>query len=293
MAGAGTVISTIPSTTEMVAPRLVTPALALLAVAAFAGNSLLARAALGEGLIGAGSFTAIRLGAGALVLLPLLLRRQAVAGSFRASGALALFVYGAGFSYAYVELGAATGAMVLFAAVQATVLASTALSGQRVRVSDLAGIALALGGVAVLLGAHLAPGPLLATASMIAAGIAWGLYSGMGRAAADPARRTAGNFLLAAVLAAPLPLLDGAAAVSAKGLVLATISGALTSGLGYVVWYRLVPRLPHAAVGAVQLATPVLAALAAAVLLAEPLTLRVGIAAVLIIGGIAITLRRG
>ena len=276
----------------MAAPRLVTPALALLAVAAFAGNSLLARAALGEGAIGAGSFTAIRLGAGAVVLLPWLLRGPR-AGTFSWPGALALFVYCAGFSFAYVELGAATGAMVLFAAVQATVLASGALSGQRVRAGDLAGIALALGGVALLLGAHLAPGPLLAIASMIAAGIAWGLYSVLGRSAPDPARRTAGNFALAALLAAPLVLLDSGAGVTASGAGLAIASGAVTSGLGYVVWYRLVPRLPNAAVGAVQLATPVVAAIAAAALLAEPLTWRLALAAALILGGIALTLRRG
>lgn len=127
---------------------------------------------------------------------------------------------------------------------------------------------------------------------MIAAGIAWGLYSVLGRSAPDPARRTAGNFVLAALLAAPLPLLDGGARVTASGAALAIASGALTSELGYVVWYRLVPRLPHAAVGAVQLATPVVAALAAAALLAEPLTWRLALAAALILGGIALTLRR-
>ena len=285
-------IPTIPSTTDMTTPRLATLTLAVLAVGAFAANSLLARAALSEGLIGAGSFTAIRLGAGAAVLLPWLLRGTR-AGAFDWRGALALFTYCAGFSFAYVELGAATGAMVLFTAVQATVLASAALSGQRVRAGDLAGIALALGGVAVLLAVRLSPGPLLATASMIAAGVAWGLYSVLGRSAADPARRTAGNFALAALLAAPLPLFDGGMAISLHGAALAIVSGALTSGLGYVAWYRLVPRLPHAAVGAVQLATPVVAALAAAVLLAEPLTWRLALAAALILGGIAITLRRG
>lgn len=276
----------------MTTPRLATLTLAVLAVGAFAGNSLLARAALGEGLIGAGSFTAIRLGAGAAVLLPWLLREGNITDAFSWRGALALFAYCAGFSFAYVELGAATGAMVLFAAVQATVLASAALSGQRVRAGDLAGIALALGGVAVLLAVRLSPGPLLATASMITAGIAWGLYSVLGRSAADPARRTAGNFALAALLAAPLPLFDGGMAISLHGAVLAIVSGALTSGLGYVAWYRLVPRLPHAAVGAVQLATPVVAALVAVVLLAEPLTWRLALAAALILGGIAITLRR-
>lgn len=271
--------------------RFAIATLGALAVAAFAGNSLLARAALGDGLIGPGSFTAIRLFAGAAVLLPWLLGGAREWPQWR--GALALFIYCAAFSFAYVELGAATGAMLLFAAVQTTVLIAGTLTGKPARATDLAGIIVALGGVGVLLGAHVAPGPLLAVASMIAAGVAWGLYSVMGRSAADPARRTAGNFALAALFAAPLPLLDAGAPIAPLGLVLAILSGAITSGLGYVAWYRLVPRLPHAAVGSVQLATPVVAALAAAILLSEPLTLRLGIAAALILGGIAMTLRRG
>lgn len=278
-------------TPNRTAAPLATLALAVLAVIAFAGNSLLARAALGEGLIGAGSFTAIRLAAGAVILLPWLLSGARELPRWR--GALALFVYCAAFSFAYVELGAATGAMVLFAAVQFTVLAVGALAGQRLRAADIAGVVMALAGVAVLLGVHARPGPLLAMASMVAAGIAWGLYSVLGKTAADPARRTAGNFVLASLLAAPLPLLDGGMALTAEGATLALVSGAVTSGLGYVVWYKVVPRLPHATIGAAQLATPVVAALAAAVLLAEPLTPRLALAAALILGGIAATFRRG
>nr|WP_276616552.1 EamA family transporter [Sphingomonas sp. SFZ2018-12] len=127
---------------------------------------------------------------------------------------------------------------------------------------------------------------------MVVAGIAWGLYSVLGRSAADPARRTAGNFLVAALVAAPLPLLDAGPAPAFGGVALAIASGAFASGLGYVAWYRVVPRLPHATVGAAQLATPVVAALAAAVLLGEPLTVRLAVAAALILGGIAATLRR-
>lgn len=276
--------------TATVTARPVIAPLAMLAVAAFAGNSLLARAALGEGLIGAGSFTAIRLAAGAAVLLPWLVRGQREWPQWR--GASALFVYCAAFSFAYVQLGAATGAMVLFAAVQATVLVASMISGKPLRAIDAAGIVLAFGGVSLLLGAHLAPGPLLGMASMIVAGVAWGLYSVMGRTATDPARHTAGNFGLAALFAAPLPLLDAAGPVTLHGVLLAILSGSITSGLGYVAWYRLVPRLPHAAVGSVQLATPLLAALGAAALLGEPLTVRLGIAAALILGGIGLTLRR-
>lgn len=275
--------------TATVTARPVIAPLAMLAVAAFAGNSLLARAALGEGLMGAGSFTAIRLAAGAAVLLPWLVRGRREWPQWR--GALALFAYCTAFSFAYVQLGAATGAMVLFAAVQATVLVAGMVSGKPMRAIDAAGIALAFGGVSLLLGAHLAPGPLLGMGSMIVAGVAWGLYSVMGRTATDPVRHTAGNFGLAALFAAPLPWLDAAAPVTLNGVLLAVLSGAVTSGLGYVAWYRLVPRLPHAAVGSIQLATPLVAALGAAMLLGEPLTVRLGIAATLILGGIGLTLR--
>lgn len=261
-----------------------------LAIMAFAGNSLLTRAALADGLIGPGSFTAIRLASGALVLLPWVLRGVRERPNWR--GALALFLYCAAFSFAYVELNAATGAMVLFAAVQVTIVAASFLSGNRLRVIDLGGVLLAMLGVGILLGARAAPGPILAMLSMIVAGIAWGLYSIMGRSTADPARQTAGNFLLAALFAAPLPLIDAGHGLTVNGVTLAIVSGAITSGLGYVVWYKVVPRLPPATVGAAQLATPVVAAIAAAGLLSEPLTLRLALASLLIIGGIAATLRR-
>lgn len=275
---------------RLTTPHVTTVVLAVLAIMAFAGNSLPARAALVDGQIGPGSFTAIRLAAGAVVLLPWLLRGPRERPSWR--GSLALFVYCGAFSFAYVELNAATGAMVLFAVVQITIIAASFLSGNRIRGIDTAGVVLAMAGVGILLGARAAPGPILAMLSMIVAGIAWGLYSAMGRSTADPARRTAGNFLLAALCSAPLPLLDGGHAITASGTILAIASGAITSGLGYVIWYKVVPRLPHATVGAAQLATPVVAAIAAAVLLSEPLTWRLALAALLIIGGIAATLRR-
>lgn len=265
--------------------------LAALAITGFAANSLLARAALGGGLIGPGSFTAIRLASGAVILLPWLLRGPREPLSWR--GALALFVYCAAFSFAYVELNAATGAMVLFAAVQLTILAATSLSGGRIRVIDVMGVVLAMTGVVVLVGEHAAPGPLLAIGSMIGAGTAWGLYSVLGRSATDPARRTAGNFALAVLFAAPLPLFDGGHVLAINGVALAIASGVLASGLGYVVWYKVIPRLPSATVGAAQLATPVVATVAGAVLLGEPLTPRLALAALLILGGMTATLRRG
>ena len=276
--------------TFRISPHLSTAILAGLAVSAFAGNSLLARAALGEGMIGPASFTAIRLASGAAVLLPWL--KGAAREPSHWSGALALFVYCGAFSFAYVELGAAGGAMLLFAAVQFTVLAAAARAGNRLRLFEIAGVLLAMAGLTVLLGTSARPGPLLAMASMVVAGVAWGLYSLMGRTARDASGRTARNFVLAALLAAPLPLLDAGVDVSAWGVLLAATSGAITSGLGYVMWYKLVPRLPHVTVGAAQLATPVVAALGAAVLLGEPLTMRFAVASGLIMGGIAATLKR-
>lgn len=270
--------------------HLATIALAGLAIMAFAGNSLLTRAALADEQIGPGSFTAIRLGAGAVVLLPWLLRGMSERPSWR--GALALFLYCGAFSFAYVELSAATGAMVLFAAVQITILAAGVLSGNRIRAIDGVGIALAMAGVGILIGGRVEPGPILAMLSMMVAGVAWGLYSVMGRSTADPARRTAGNFLLAALFAVPLPLLDSGYGVTASGIMLAIASGAITSGLGYVAWYKVIPRLAHATVGSAQLATPVVAAFMAAALLNEPLTLQLALASLMILGGIAVTIKR-
>ena len=269
---------------------LATTALVALAIVAFAGNSLLARAALADGQIGPGSFTAIRLAAGAIILLPWFLRGERERLNWR--GALALFGYCGAFSFAYVELNAATGAMVLFAAVQMTILVAGAVSGNRLRALDIAGVVLAMAGVVVLLGARVGPGPVVAMLSMIAAGVAWGVYSVLGRSTADPARRTAGNFLLAAMFALPLPLFDAGQAFTTNGIMLAIMSGAITSGLGYVAWYKVIPRLPHATIGAAQLATPVVAAIAAAALLGESLTARVAVAAALILGGVAATFRR-
>lgn len=271
-------------------PHVATISLVVLSILAFAGNSLLARAALGGGLIGPGSFTAIRLAAGAVILLPWLLRGSRERPSWQ--GALALFSYCGAFSFAYVELNAATGAMVLFAAVQVTIFVAGFLSGNRLRTIEIAGVVLAMAGVVILLGGHAEPGPILAMLSMIVAGVAWGVYSIIGRSVADPARRTANNFLLAALFAAPLPFFDTGHDFTARGLMLAVIAGAVTSGLGYIAWYKVIPRLRHATVGAAQLATPVVAAIAAAGLLSEPLTPRLAVAALLILGGIAATLHR-
>lgn len=260
------------------------------AITAFAGNSLLTRAALGNGLISPGAFSSIRLAAGAILLLPWFLRGGPLRVSLRQ--ALALLIYIVAFSFAYRVLNVGIGAMILFAAVQATIVLAANNAGDRLGGIELIGMALALAGMLVLFGMPDGTVPLVAALTMAGAGCAWGFYTIMGRGTDQPARSTAGNFLVAAIIAAPLPLIEGHTAMTMNGMLLAIVAGALTSGLGYVVWYAVVPKLRHATIGAVQLATPILAAIGGALFLGETLTLRLILAAGLILGGIALTLRK-
>lgn len=273
---------------------IVTLLLASIAITAFAGNSLLARAALGEGAIGAGAYSVIRLAAGAVILLPVIGRRPALSDW---PGALSLAVYVAGFSLAYLSLGAGTGALILFACVQATILAVGHARGDALTLPGWVGLGVAITGLLVLLapaGEALNPGAALL---MAIAGIAWGAYTLIGRGSDDATGRTARNFLLATPLVAPMLWLDSGAGAqlvtpSLDGVVLAVVSGALTSGLGYVVWYKVIPRLGLATVASVQLATPAVAALGGAVLLSEPLGWRLLAGGALILVGIVLTLAR-
>ncbi len=271
---------------------LLTALLAALAILAFAGNSLLARAALADGAIEAGAFSAIRLAAGALVLLPFLGRRP----SFKdAPGALALAVYVAGFSLAYLSLGAAIGAMILFACVQVTIITVGYVRGEGLSVMGWIGLMIAIGGLVLLLapGSQGAGEPvgLGAAVMMGVAGIAWGAYTVIGRGSGDATGSTARNFLLAAPLVLPMLLLDSAVP-SWHGVMLAVIAGALTSGLGYVIWYKVTPRLGLATVASVQLATPVVAAIGGVLVLSEPLDWRLIVGGALIVGGIVLTIRK-
>ncbi|MBD2842958.1 DMT family transporter [Erythrobacter rubeus] len=260
--------------------------LATFAIIAFAGNSLLARAALADGAIEAGAYSAIRLAAGALVLLPVIGARPSMKD---APGAASLAIYVAGFSLAYLSLGAAIGALILFACVQATIIAAGYVRGERLSVPGWLGLVLASGGLVTLL----APGGEMTgfapAALMAVAGIAWGAYTLIGRSKGDATGRTARNFLLATPLVLPMLWFDSGVP-SWHGVMLATISGALTSGLGYVLWYKVTPRLGLGTVATVQLATPVVAALGAAAFLSEPLTLRLALGGAAIIGGIVLTL---
>ncbi len=273
---------------------ITTLALASLAIMAFAGNSLLARAALADGAISASAFSAIRLSAGALVLLPMVGRRP-VGGDW--PGAIALAVYVAGFSFAYLSLGAGTGALILFAAVQATILLVGTARGETLSLPGWIGLGLAMAGLVILLAPGGAGVDPLAAALMALAGAAWGAYTLIGRGGGDATARTARSFLLAVPLILPLLWWDWAMEaappiLSAKGALLAAASGAVTSGLGYVVWYKVIPRLGLATVASVQLATPVVAALGGVLLLAEPIGWRLLAGGALILLGIVLTLAK-
>lgn len=271
-------------------------ALAALAITAFAGNSLLARAALADGAIDAGAYSAIRLASGALILLPFL---SAMPSRDDLPGAFALAAYVAGFSLAYLELGAGLGAMILFGFVQATIIIYGLAKGERVAVRGGLGIAFALAGLLWVLepwraatsgAASLLPGLLMA-----GAGIAWGAYTVIGRGSAHrpggASGSTARYFLIASFLVAPMLWWDSALP-SWQGAMLAVASGTITSGLGYVVWYKVAPHLGLATVACVQLATPVAAALGGVAFLTEALTAQVIAGGSLILFGIILTLRK-
>lgn len=259
-------------------------ALAAISVLAFAANSLLARAALGGEMIGAGTFTCIRLGAGAAVLVLITRARPNVR---HLPEAAALLAYAGAFSFAYVELGTATGAFILFAAVQSSMFGLAILGGERPGARAWSGMLVAFAGLGWLLAPGLHAPPALPALLMIASGTAWSVYSLRGRHAADPTAVAAQSFLLAAPLAVLLVPFD-ATATTANGVGVAILSGALTSGLGYVVWYTLLPRVRAATAAVLQLATPPLAALGGTLILAEPVTARLGIASLAILAGIAL-----
>jgi len=261
------------------------------AMLAFAGNSLLCRLALQQTGIDPASFTTLRLVSGAAILWLLVsLRgdRRNMGGGWPA--ALALFIYAAGFSFAYVSLPTGTGALILFGAVQATMIGYGFWRGERLVRQQIGGMALALAGLVGLLLPGASAPSLQGSLLMLAAGVAWGSYSLLGKGSSQPIRDTAGNFLRTLPLAALLSSLTlSGATLDNAGVGLALASGALASGLGYLLWYAVMPALAATTAATVQLSVPLLAALGGVVLLAEPITLRLVLAAGAILGGIALT----
>lgn len=271
-----------------------TVALTCAAMLAFAGNSLLCRLALLHTSIDPASFTTVRIASGALVLSLLVWAREkraTVAGSWLS--AFALFAYAAAFSFAYVSLTAGTGALLLFGAVQTTMVGYGLYAGERFSRIQLFGVALACGGLVYLLLPGLSAPPFAAAALMIAAGVAWGVYSLRGRGAGDPTQVTAGNFVRAVpfVLAVSAITLTRSSA-DAAGITYAVASGALTSGIGYAIWYTALGDLKATSAAMVQLSVPVIAALGGVAVLGEHLTLRFVVASIAVIGGIAIVVAR-
>lgn len=265
--------------------------LTALAMVAFAANSLLCRLALRSASIDPASFTAIRLAAGALVLL-LIVRMRG--GSVRPGSwmsALALFVYAAAFSFAYVSLPAATGALLLFGAVQVAMVGHGLWRGERLRGWKLAGFVLALTGLVGLLLPGISAPPPMGAGLMLSAGIAWGVYSLRGRGAGDATCVTAGNFLRTVPAAVVLVLLARHGAIDRVGIAYAIASGALASGLGYAVWYSVLPELRATSAATVQLSVPLLAAIGGIAFLGEAVTPRLLLAGAAVLGGIALVVR--
>lgn len=269
---------------------------AAVAMLAFAGNSLLCRLALQQHTIDPWSFTALRLTAGALVLALVCRGRpgqRAPVSSARSWGAaVALLAYAAGFSLAYVQLPAATGALLLFATVQLAMLAVLRRRGHGLTSRQWWGAAVAAAGLlAFLLPSAAAPRPSAAML-MVGAGIGWAGYTVAGQVVGDPLRSNAAYFWRAALLSlVALALSWPAVQVSPRGLWLALASGGLTSGLGYALWYAVLPALGTARAATVQLSVPVLAAMLGALLLSEPLTGHLALCAALVLGGVALSLR--
>jgi drug/metabolite transporter (DMT)-like permease len=257
---------------------------------AFAGNSLLCRLALKQTSIDAATFTFIRIMSGAIALWLIMKMRKGSrdqAGSWLS--ALALFAYAAAFSFAYISLSAGTGALLLFGAVQATMIFWGLRKGERLRVRQCVGLAFALAGLVALLFPGLSAPPVGGSILMLSAGIAWGIYSLRGKAGGDPASATAGNFLRAVPLAAGLSIaLLPWARLDWAGIAYAILSGAIASGVGYAIWYTALPGLKAASAATVQLSVPVLAAAGGIIFLGESITLRFLFASIAILGGIAL-----
>jgi drug/metabolite transporter (DMT)-like permease len=271
--------------------KIGTIALTGLAMAAFAANSVLCRAALSQAAIDPATFTLVRLASGTCVLcLILSLRRkpEQPGGSWPAS--VALFAYAAAFSFAYASLPAGTGSLLLFGAVQTTMIGYGLVRGERLSALQWFGLTVAVAGLAALV----APGAMAPSVTgaclMLTAGVAWGAYSLLGRGIADPLSATAGNF----VRSLPIPiglslyaLLSGTN-LTAIGLACAILSGAVASGLGYTIWYAALPGLTPAQGASVQLSVPVITALAGALMLGEAISLRLSMSSLAILGGIAL-----
>ncbi|MEM9116499.1 MAG: DMT family transporter [Cyanobacteria bacterium P01_F01_bin.56] len=263
------------------------------ALIAFAGNSILSRLVLGHGWLDAATFSSLRLmfGAGTLALL-LMLNGEThplKGGNWR--GATVLVVYAIAFSLSYLSLTTATGALILFGVTQVTMLLLALNAGNRPHILQWLGLGLALGGLIYLLLPGVEAPPIAGAALMGVAGIAWGSYTYLGHKSTAPLAQTAGNFLRAAPLAVIINVgLASQFHAELVGILLAAVVGALTSGLGYVAWYAALRNLAPIQAAVVQLCVPIIAAIGGFFLVSEPLSLRLILSALIILGGIALAL---
>ena len=260
----------------------------VLAMLAFAGNSLLCRQALKHTTIDAASFTSIRLISGAAMLW-IVVRVKGKSSSLSGSwpSAIALFLYAAGFSLAYVNLTAGTGALLLFGAVQLSMISFGLWQGERFTRLQYLGLGLAVFGLVALVFPGLAAPPFLSSLLMMGAGVAWGVYSLRGRKSGDPTLATAGNFILTIPLTIAFSVVMlGRFNLDASGVFLALASGTITSGLGYAIWYFVLPSFKASQAATVQLCVPVIAAVAGIVLLGEQPSWQLALASAAIICGI-------
>ncbi|WP_428444801.1 DMT family transporter [Photobacterium profundum] len=266
--------------------------LTVIAMIAFAGNSLLSRAAFLETTIDPASFTSLRLLSGFIMLwLISFVNHQPYKGEGSWISACALFMYAAGFSFAYVSLSTGMGALLLFGAVQATMIGHGIYKGERLSKQQGAGLTLALAGLIGLLFPGLSSPPLFGAILMMGAGVAWGIYSLRGRGVGNPTLVTTGNFLRSIPIALVLSALSFKNAdIELSGLWYAIASGTLTSGVGYALWYSVLPFLKATNAATIQLSVPVLAAVAGILFLGEALSFRFIFASIVILGGIALVL---
>ncbi|WP_455366562.1 DMT family transporter [Kaarinaea lacus] len=267
--------------------------LTVLAMLAFAANSILCRMALGDQLIDAASFTSIRLVSGAVFLAVILFSRDASLKNYRINlkASTALFLYAICFSFAYIELSTGTGALILFGTVQITIIVVGVLQGDRPGILAWTGVALACSGLAYLVSPGVSAPSINGAILMATAGLAWSMYTLRGKGVTDPIAASTWNFIVTIPLtiiasAVFLPELD----VQPPGILLAIISGAIASGAGYVIWYAALPYLKPTSAAAVQLSVPMIAAFGGVFFMAEPFTLRLMISSIAILGGLALVI---
>jgi drug/metabolite transporter (DMT)-like permease len=279
----------------MLAPCSATRTVILTAVAmlAFAANALFGRMAMGEGLIDPTSYAAVRTISGAVALCLIAWPRWRVRGRNPADWriALMLFTYMIFFAFAYLTMAAGTGALILFGAVQLTMFGAALRAGERFNALSWAGLAAAVGGLIYLVSPGLAAPDPLGAALMAISGVAWGFYSLLGKKAADPLDATANAFIFSVPLVIAVCLMFlGDLRATPTGLLLAIVSGAVTSACGYVIWYAALAGLTAGRAATVQLSVPAITAIGGVLMLSEEITARLVLASVATLGGVALVL---